>query len=89
MRNDMDIVTVDYHMVSDTAMARRDARNGKVEPVTVTVVENKPPMGILALALISLGAMGFVAWTVEMVRITVPGPIHEAQTYSITNPNSL
>ena len=86
---DDSIVTTNHHLVSSAALARRDARNGKVEPVTVEVIEEGKPVGLIAAGIVGLILTGFAAWTVNMVAPSVPDPINAAQTYSITNPNSL
>ena len=89
MTNDHSIVTTDNHLAPSAAMARRDARNVSIEPVTVDIIQDEKPIGLIAIGIIALILTGFGAWTVSIVRPSIPGPIIEQSTYRVTDPNSL
>ena len=60
------------NLANDTSLDKRNDSNGRVEPVDVSLVEERSNVfvSILTAIVIGVGLIGFVGWTVEMVSPT-------------------
>ena len=76
-----DIITVDYHMVPHSSLDRRHDSNDKVEPVNVSVIENRKVLPhdrhyvpsnvielVLTFILCSIGAIGLFSYSLSFTH---------------------
>ena len=88
-----DIITVDYHMVPDTSLDKRNDTDGRVERVKVYDITNdqfidwnaneiKPPVGHNPAVVFMAGFCALtllVGFTVSTIQMVLPSPPYEVQ----------
>ena len=73
----MAITTTHNNLVPYSTLAKRDDKNVSIEPVTVSVIQERKPIGILGVIVLALILTGFTAWTVNIVS---PSPTYQYAT---------
>ena len=63
----MAIITSHNNLAINSSMVKRDDKNVRIEPVTVDVIQDEKPLGIVAITVLLVVLTGFTAWTLDMV----------------------